>query len=575
MILEHSNVVAARLLDANTDNFEAILTENMRKFAVALEATGIHIWKNYNRDGLHYSVAYYDWNDKGVEYFEEPDHAIKSVYDPEKSKSDALLMQNKVVVLTSDLLSEDEINLRISTDMDVSEVSIEVPVFLSDGYFWGYFGIENSPYTEVLTSNNDAMIRSIAMIFANSIIRNNIMLESQEATKQALASARAKSAFLANMSHEIRTPMNAIIGMAAIGEKSKDEEQKNYAFSRITQASKHLVGIINDILDMSKIDAGRFDLSETDFSLRAMVRRITDVMQFRTDEKRQIFEVHVANDVPDTLVGDDQRLTQVITNLIGNASKFTDDGGHIEFKVSVFSLEDDGVMLRFDIVDEGIGVTEEQKQHIFSEFEQASNETTRQYGGTGLGLAISSSIVSLMGGEISVDSVPGEGSNFWFTAKFAIQEILSTDSADLFGAAEDSDQEEENAEIISGKTILLVDDVEINREIVCIILEDIGANVESAVNGREAVDKFTDAPEHYDTILMDIQMPVMDGHAATRAIRRLDTPKAKSIPIIAMTANAFKEDVQNSINAGMNAHIGKPVDIKQLLEVLAFYLKEQ
>jgi CheY-like chemotaxis protein len=241
--------------------------------------------------------------------------------------------------------------------------------------------------------------------------------------------------------------------------------------------------------------------------------------------------------------------------------------------VSASAFELDKVTLRFDIIDDGIGITEEQKYHIFSEFEQANNETTRQYGGTGLGLAISSSIVSLMGGEISVDSVQGEGSDFWFTAQLAIQKTVSNDNANLFDATDDFDMASSHFEIIHGKTILLVDDIDINREIASILLEDIGAKVETAINGREAVDKFRDEPTRYDAVLMDIQMPVMDGYEATEAIRKLDIPKAKTIPIIAMTANAFKEDVQNSINAGMNDHIGKPIDTKQLMEVLSFHLK--
>jgi signal transduction histidine kinase/CheY-like chemotaxis protein len=570
VFLEYSNAIAARLLDADTDNFLAVFTECLRILAAALKADGMHIWKNKKRDGVLYSVPFYAWDSSGSELFESSEEKEVSIYDPEHSASDAAIMQNKVIVVTPDLLTEDERELWA----DAMRTSIEVPIFLSSGYFWGYMGIENSPYTSDLTKENDAVLKSVAMIFANSIIRNNITIEHQLATEQALARARAKSAFLANMSHEIRTPMNAIIGMAAIGGRSADVAQKDYAFSRITEAGTHLIGIINDVLDMSKIDAGKFDLSEVPFSLVGMVNRVADVMRFRADEKSQKFRTNVSMDVPNELIGDDQRVAQVLTNLIGNAVKFTPEAGSIDLNVTVESLEDAFCTLRFDVVDSGIGVSDVQKTAIFSAFEQASSDTTRFYGGTGLGLAISSNIVDLMGGQLAVDSVPGEGSDLWFTARFAVQEKAGPVGDENALAAAEADREVQNAGLIKGKTILVVDDIEINREIARIILEEIGVTILEAPNGQEAVELFKTDYAQIDAILMDIQMPVMDGFEATGAIRALDIGKAKRIPIIAMTANAFKEDVENSIAAGMNAHIGKPINIRQLLEVLAYYLKE-
>jgi K+-sensing histidine kinase KdpD len=229
MFLENSNAIAAQLLDADTDNFMEVLADSLKMLAGVLKADGIHIWKNYKKDDVLYSVVYYTWDITGAESFESADHSLKSIYDPETSISDAAMMQNKIAVVTPDQLSKEEIEVW-GKDYQIMVSSIEVPIFLSNGYFWGYLGIENSPYTTQLSENNDAMLKSVAMIFANSIIRNHFMLESQEATKLALASAQAKSAFLANMSHEIRTPMNAIIGMATIGEKSDDIGQKDYAF---------------------------------------------------------------------------------------------------------------------------------------------------------------------------------------------------------------------------------------------------------------------------------------------------------------------------------------------------------
>jgi signal transduction histidine kinase/ActR/RegA family two-component response regulator len=571
VFLEHTNEIAAALLEASPDNFPQVFAESLRMLAIALKADGVHLWKNYTTDGVFYSAAYYNWDRYGNEYFGAEDHSLKSIYDPESSVVDRALMANEVVVVTQDDLSDEEVEL---WDDYPIYAAIEVPIFLSNGYFWGYFGIGNSPYTDQLREKNDSALKSVAMILANSIIRNNIMIEYREATEQALASSRAKSAFLSNMSHEIRTPMNAIIGMADIGGRSDDVEQKDYAFSRITQAGRHLVGIINDILDMSKIDAGKFELSEIDFSLRAMVGRVADVMRFKTDEKKQVFTVSVDQQTPDALVGDDQRLAQVLTNLIGNANKFTDVRGTIELKVSQVLRHEDTIMLRFDVIDDGIGVSGDQQEHIFTEFEQASNDMTREHGGTGLGLAISASIASLMGGEIAVESEPGAGSDFWFTAMLRVQETADSDSTDRSGEKTNSDsgRSEQNINHVQGKKIMIVDDIEINREIAEIMLEDAGASVEMAVNGQDALDLFQDDPEKFDAILMDIQMPVMDGYTATKSIRALDIPQAKSIPIIAMTANAFKEDVENALEAGMNAHIGKPIDISQLIGILSRYL---
>jgi signal transduction histidine kinase/ActR/RegA family two-component response regulator len=380
------------------------------------------------------------------------------------------------------------------------------------------------------------------------------------------AASRAKSDFLANMSHEIRTPLNAVIGMTAIGAQAANISGKDYAFTKIKEASEHLLGVINDILDMSKIEAGKLELSNVDFRVRDIISRVENVMRFKTDEKKQEFIVSIADDIPDALRGDDLRLAQVITNLIGNATKFTPEAGRIALCV-FFDGEEAGLCtLRFLVQDTGIGITAEQKAKLFSSFQQAESSTTRQYGGTGLGLALSKQIVELMGGKIWVDSEAGHGSTFGFTIKAPIAEIPPEEQTADDGAQEMRENEFE------GKRILLADDVDINREIIIALLETTGVAIETAENGEQAVKLFEQAPERYHLILMDVQMPVMDGYEAARRIRAAGHPHAAGVPIVAMTANVFREDIERSIANGMNEHLGKPIEIDKMLTVLRRYL---
>jgi signal transduction histidine kinase/CheY-like chemotaxis protein len=379
------------------------------------------------------------------------------------------------------------------------------------------------------------------------------------------AASRAKSDFLANMSHEIRTPLNAILGMTAIGAKNRDMPGKDRAFVKIKEASSHLLGVINDILDMSKIEAGKLELSPIVFRVRELVAHIKDILQFKTDEKEQEFTVAVADEAPDALYGDDVRLAQVITNLVGNAIKFTPQGGRISLAVSL-EAETDGICtLGFLVQDTGIGMTGEQQAKLFTAFQQAESQTTRKYGGTGLGLALSKRIVELMGGEIRVSSEPGRGSAFSFTIKTPRAEAPAAE------LSESAPQDLRDGEF-AGRVILLADDVDINREIVIALLQESGIVIDSAENGEQAVKLFEQAPERYQLILMDVQMPVMDGYEASRRIRAGSSPRAAAVPIVAMTANVFKEDIENCLASGMNEHMGKPLEFGKLLQVLRKYL---
>jgi signal transduction histidine kinase/DNA-binding response OmpR family regulator len=550
---------------------------------------------------------------------------------------------------------------------------------------------------ELRRAGSEEENNAMSGILAVMIDLTDFMREKQRAED----ASNAKSSFLATMSHEIRTPMNAIIGMTSIGRMAVSAERKDYCLNKIEDASQHLLSVINDILDMSKIEANKFELSPIEFDFEKLLLRVVNVVTFRADEKRQRFTVHIDENIPRVLIGDDHRLAQVITNLLGNAVKFTPEEGSVTLDAKYLGEEDDVCSVQITVADTGIGISSEQQNQLFQTFHQAESSTTRKYGGTGLGLAISKNIINMMEGEIWVESELGKGTAFkfifkakrgeeiraekmkgavdWSVLSFLavdddpaileyIEEIMGrfgascdtaqsgeealglvklrgayniyfvdwkmpgmdglaltkalkdtkndTDSDNtiviMISSAEMStieddakkagvdkflakplfpsaieevvnetfgviqctveDNEDDLSGLFSGHRILLAEDVEINREIVTALLEPTQIEIDCAENGEEAVRIFIESPEKYDMIFMDIQMPVMDGFEATRNIRALEIPQAKTIPIVAMTANVFQEDIDKSIASGMNGHIGKPIDYDEVLDKLRSYL---
>lgn len=658
----------------------------------SVNANRSYIWSNQLIDGNLYFKRMVQWFKDDPDFIQEENPPLLDydTYFPDWRKrfKGSFYMKSE----------ENSKALSIFRGMRREKTMLIIPIVL-EGLFWGFAGFDYNSEHIILSNDETRILLSGSFLIASTLVKYEMTENLIEAREKALATTKSKSEFLARMSHEIRTPMNAIIGMTAIANKAQDMERVKYCLNKIDTASRQLLSIINDVLDMSKIDADKFEIISEEFNFERMMENVFNVIQVRIEEKHQEFFFNLSEPFTRKVVSDELRLNQVLVNLLSNAIKFTSDYGTITLSVKTFPIDNYSARLRVSVTDTGIGIDESQIKQLFDSFEQADGGITRKYGGTGLGLAICKKIINLMDGVIWVESTLGEGSSFIFeinikwgeelpknnvkvlrddlrilvvddlpevleylknilegfnlrcntaesgyvaidmvqeamtqnkpfdlilldwkmpgidgleTARYirelthdqviviiisafdwadielearelklkhylpkpVLPSMLYNKLIEVIGANEEiyTSAHENDDYSWEDKHLLLAEDIEINREIVISLLSDTGIIIDIACDGEECVKLFSENPEKYDLILMDVQMPGLDGLGATHKIRALNHHMAKTIPIIAMTANAFKEDAENCIAAGMNDHISKPIDVNTFLPTLNKYL---
>jgi signal transduction histidine kinase/CheY-like chemotaxis protein len=693
-LLSTVNEVADSLMaEIHTDDMNGRIVRALGALANAICVDCAYIWQNRNENGVLISRQVFSWHRNGetpplIEApFAEVLGGIPGV------REDGLDIVNIMVKDIGQGTFE-----RPGAAAGIKSLMV-TPIML-EAKFWGFISFEDFTRARVFNKEEEDIISSGGVIVAAAIWRAKMVEGLIRAKEEALASTMAKSEFLSRMSHEIRTPMNAIIGMATIAKKTTDWDRIQQCLNKIDDSSRQLLSIINDVLDMSKIESGKFEISENEFDFDKMIEHVMNVMQVKLQEKRQEFFLDFPHPFEHNVIADELRLSQILINLLTNASKFSPDLGSITMRIRTEGDSSGGTMLHIEVADNGIGISKEQQAKLFRSFEQADGSITRQFGGTGLGLAICKKIVDLMGGGIWVESELGNGATFifevsvkWGGMKYDYRDIGAGTDLRLLVADDNSDVTDYFASMLAsysmkcdiahsgaealaliadaakadapydiifldwtmpvmngadtareinaagypgvivmisakdwadmedamlplgvtnfiakpvlpsmlydkivqltdkalamrkghngrpaangrhdwtGKRLLLVEDIEINREIMMGILEETGIEIVCSENGLEAVRRF-EAGESYDLVLMDVQMPVLDGIGATKRIRTMGCSSAGKVPIVAMTANAFKEDIQQCLDAGMNGHIAKPIEIDSLMAALESY----
>jgi len=470
--------------------------------------------------------------------FTPPGSEARDMYVHFKWLPSDTALQNRFLAVVA--ISKYSVNTRISTWVQATAIVLVLASFVITVFIW------RKQMAESLNKRLEATVQ-----------QRTAELEQQTASAE--KASMAKSDFLARMSHEIRTPLNAIIGLSHIAMHSSDEGGKAHtAIGDVIKAAMHLTGTLNDVLDMTKIEKGVLALVIAPFSLREAMRDVAGMISDSGKEKGIQFEHNIDELPPVVIEGDKMHLNQILMNLLSNAVKFSSAGGKVTFIVDCeMQTEAQTAKITFTVSDEGIGISGDQLERIYFAFEQANASIAANFGGVGLGLSISQELVNLMGGRISVRSMVNSGSTFAFNLTFPI----SAEIAEADGDVKPPD--------LIGKRVLIAEDVEINRFILMECLAGTNAEVEGAENGRVAYDMFAQSQQgYYDLILMDIRMPEMNGYEATEKIRALDRPDARAVPIIAVTANAYQEDIDNALRAGMNWHLPKPVDFDQLMRTI-------
>jgi signal transduction histidine kinase/ActR/RegA family two-component response regulator len=589
-LLSVVNQTAQAFLNPATQDLGATLKDALERIGMTLDLDRITIFHDEEIDERREHRSYSNWIRNRVDV--GLDIRGNEHYTYFDTWRETFLQGEAINGLLSDMPADVQDEL---SEYGVKSLLL-IPVFQQDEY-WGFVSFDDCRSERVFPDRLVDILRSASFMLVSAISLDQTNRQMYSALEAAIQASRAKADFLSNMSHEIRTPMNAIIGMTAIARGTEDIKRKNESLEKIDRASNHLLGVINDILDMSKIEANKLELSPVDFSFSGLLARVLEINEFSIKSRSLDCEVSVDESIPPVLVGDDLRLAQVVTNLLSNAIKFTAEGGRIALRAQLVDDSEGTSTIRVSVSDNGIGISESQKEQLFVSFQQAESGTARKYGGTGLGLTISKSIIELMGGRIWVDSELGRGSTFSFeislphggkkaaAAGIGFEGDAGTGSgagggagaggagAEGAGGAGAGEAGTRSYEDLAGHEILLAEDVEVNREIVAAFLENTGIAITMAKDGNEALALFEGDPARYELVLMDMQMPEMDGLEATRRIRGLTVPEAHTVPIVAMTANVFREDIEACLASGMNDHIGKPVTPDGLKAILAKYLK--
>jgi len=558
-LLRAANAASEIIIGGFHEDYELLLQRSLGRLAESIVADSAFMWRNSDHiNGLGCFLRSC-WNN-GANVVGSG--ANKNIFLYDEIAPDWLSYLPDYKCFDSQSLPYDFVQL---CQAEEAKHIIFIPIYIH-GEFWGLVGFSRRNDVPFMYYEADAMLKG-AIIIACSVSRNETLGKINFDKEKAVANTLAKGEFLSRMSHELRTPLNAIIGMTNIAIKEKDYTRMHEHLKKVGVSSQLLLNIINDVLDISKIDAGKLEIVKEPFNFVDMLTNAENIIRVKIDEKHQNFKINCDKSINRKIISDEQRLLQVIVNLLNNAMKFTPEYGYITVNAFQRKISDNRVKLRVEVRDSGIGLTSEQQNKIFIAFEQADGSTTRKFGGTGLGLAICKKILKALGGDIWVKSKFEQGSCFFFEFEADLGEEINDGENSAYNDKA-ADSPENTVHDWSRHTVLLAEDVEINREIVEIMLEDTGIHIVCAMDGNEAVEKFNAEPQRYSLILMDIQMPVMDGLTATKIIRETNA----EVPIIAMTANAFKEDIDICIQAKMNGHIAKPIVEGMFFKVLEKFL---